>query len=82
MSDLIKSSALLFILLNPFLLVVYMIDVYAKLPPETFRSVVFYTGIISSFVFAIVALLAMSYSVIFCRLSSHRLIYSAGSFSC
>jgi small neutral amino acid transporter SnatA (MarC family) len=57
MSDLIKSSALLFILLNPFLLVVYMIDVFAKLPPETFRSVVFRAGIISSFVFAIVALL-------------------------
>lgn len=57
MSDFIKSSALLFILLNPFLLVVYMIDVFAKLPPETFRSVVFRAGIISSFVFAIVALL-------------------------
>ena len=57
MSDLIKSSALLSILLNPSLLVVYMIDVFAKLPPETFRSVVFRTGIISSFVFAIVALL-------------------------
>lgn len=57
MSDLIKSSALLFILLNPFLLVVYMIDVFAKLPPETFRSVVFRAGIISSFVFTIVVLL-------------------------
>lgn len=57
MSDFIQSSALLFILLNPFLLVVYMIDVFAKLPPETFRSVVFRAGIISSLVFAIVALL-------------------------
>ncbi|MBU1191154.1 MAG: MarC family protein [Gammaproteobacteria bacterium] len=57
MSDLIKTSALLFILLNPFLLVVYMIDVFAKLPPETFRSVVFRAGIISSLVFVAVALL-------------------------
>jgi len=57
MSDLIKTSALLFIFLNPFLLVVYMIDVFAKLPPETFRSVVFRAGIISSLVFVAVALL-------------------------
>ena len=57
MSDFIQSSALLFILLNPFLLVVYMIDVFAKLPPATFRGVVFRAGIISSIVFSAAALL-------------------------
>ncbi len=57
MSEFIQSSALLFILLNPFLLVVYMIDVFEKLPPEIFRGVVLRAGLISSFVFAVAALL-------------------------
>ena len=57
MSNFIQSSALLFILLNPFLLVVYMIDVFEKLPPRTFRRVVLRAGAISSGVFALTALL-------------------------
>lgn len=57
MSNFIQSTALLFILLNPFLLVVYMIDVFEKLPPKTFRRVVFRAGIISSVVFTLTALL-------------------------
>ncbi len=57
MPDLIKSSTLQFILLNPFLLVVYMIDVFAKLTPEDVRNVVFRAGFISSIVFAAVTLL-------------------------
>ncbi len=57
MSDFLQSSALLFILLNPFLLVVYMIDVFEKLPQATFRGVVLRAGLISSVVFAVAALL-------------------------
>jgi small neutral amino acid transporter SnatA (MarC family) len=57
MSDFIQASMLLFILLNPFLLVVYMIDVFEKLPPETFRRVVFRAGLISSVVFSLAAIL-------------------------
>jgi multiple antibiotic resistance protein len=56
MSDFIQATRLLFILLNPFLLVVYMIDVFEKLPPETFRRVVFRAGVISSVVFSLAAL--------------------------
>jgi multiple antibiotic resistance protein len=57
MSDFIQASMLLFILLNPFLLVVYMIDVFEKLPPQTFRRVVFRAGLISSIVFSAAAIL-------------------------
>ena len=37
MAEFIQASLLLFILLNPFLMVVYLLDVFEKLPPETFR---------------------------------------------
>jgi small neutral amino acid transporter SnatA (MarC family) len=57
MSDFIKSSALLLVLLNPFLIVVYLIDVMQKLDRRTFRRVLFRAGIISSIVFCIFAIL-------------------------
>lgn len=44
-------------LLNPFLMVVYMIDVFDKLPVPTFRNVVIRAGIISIIVFSIAAIL-------------------------
>lgn len=57
MSEFIQASMLLLILLNPFLLVIYMLDVFEKLPPETFRRVLFRAGVISFLVFSAFALL-------------------------
>ncbi|MDD2541127.1 MAG: MarC family protein [Desulfuromonadaceae bacterium] len=55
--DIIRATTLLFMLLNPFLLVVYMIDVFDKLPITTFRNVVLRAGVISIIVFSTSALL-------------------------
>jgi small neutral amino acid transporter SnatA (MarC family) len=57
MSTFLQAAMLLFILLNPFLLVVYMIDAFERLEPSTFRHVVFRAGMISSGVFSVAALL-------------------------
>ena len=57
MSEFIQASMLLFILLNPFLMVVYLLDVFEKLPPETFRRVLLRAGAISFLVFSLFALL-------------------------
>lgn len=55
--DFVRSTTLLFMLLNPFLLVVYMIDVLDKLPIPTFRSVIVRAGLISVIVFSVAAIL-------------------------
>ena len=57
MSEFLRSSTLIFMLLNPFLLVVYLIDVFDKLPTATFRKVVLRAGIISISVFSVAAIL-------------------------
>jgi small neutral amino acid transporter SnatA (MarC family) len=57
MTEIIQASMLLFILLNPFLMVVYLLDVFEKLPPETFRRVLLRAGLISFLVFSLFALL-------------------------
>jgi multiple antibiotic resistance protein len=57
MTDIINSSALLLMLLNPFLVVVYLIDVMQKLERKTFQHVLFRAGIIASIVFCIFAIL-------------------------
>jgi small neutral amino acid transporter SnatA (MarC family) len=57
MSEFIQAYMLLFILLNPFLMVVYLLDVFEKLPPETFRRVLLRAGAISFLVFSLFALL-------------------------
>lgn len=57
MTEFIQASMLLFILLNPFLMVVYLLDVFEKLPPETFRRVLLRAGLISFLVFSLFALL-------------------------
>lgn len=44
-------------LLNPFLLVVYLIDVFDKLPAKTFRRVIIRAGMISIGVFSVSAVL-------------------------
>jgi len=57
MTEFLRSTTLLFMLLNPFLLVVYLIDVFDKLQPATFRAVIIRAGVISIGVFSAAALL-------------------------
>lgn len=57
MIDFIKSSALLLMLLNPFLVIVYLIDVMEKLNRVQFSMVLVRAGIIASIVFCCFALL-------------------------
>lgn len=55
--EVLKSIALLLVLLNPFLLIIYLIDMVQKMKPYYFRLVLFRAGIISSIVFILFALL-------------------------
>lgn len=57
MLELLKSSVLLIVLLNPFLLVIYLLDVIEKLDQKTFRKVVIRAGLIATFIFCIFAIL-------------------------
>jgi multiple antibiotic resistance protein len=57
MTDFIKSSALLLLLLNPFLVVVYLLDIMQKLDRTKFRHVLLRAGVIASGVFCIFAIL-------------------------
>lgn len=55
MHEVFQSAALLFILLNPFLVIVYLVDVVQKLTALEFRLVLIRAGIISSVVFCVFA---------------------------
>ncbi|WP_041916263.1 MarC family protein [Desulfocapsa sulfexigens] len=57
MKDFISSSALLLMLLNPFLVVVYLIDVMQKMEGRIFRHVLLRAAMISSVVFCVFAIL-------------------------
>ena len=57
MIEYFKSAALLITLLNPFLVIVYLVDVVQKLSPAQFRRVLIRAGIIASAVFCIFAIL-------------------------
>jgi small neutral amino acid transporter SnatA (MarC family) len=57
MEELFKSSALLLVLLNPFLLIVYLTDIVQKLNQREFNRVLFRASIISSVVFCSFAIL-------------------------
>lgn len=57
MTDFIKSSALLLVLLNPFLVVLYLVDVVEKLERRQFAAVLIRAGLISSVVFCSFAIL-------------------------
>jgi small neutral amino acid transporter SnatA (MarC family) len=57
MQEFVSASTLLFMLLNPFLLVVYLIDVFQKLSTATFIRVILRAGFISIVVFSASALL-------------------------
>ncbi|MDK2846858.1 MAG: multiple antibiotic resistance protein [Desulfuromonadales bacterium] len=57
MHEFISASTLLFMLLNPFLLVVYLIDVFQKLSLTIFVRVIMRAGLISIAVFSLSTLL-------------------------
>lgn len=57
MSEYVRSAALLVTLLNPFLIIVYLVDVVQKLKTGQFRQVLIRAGIIASFVFCVFAVL-------------------------
>lgn len=57
MAEFLRVSMLLFMLLNPFLLVVYLIDIFEKVPPPVFRKVIARAGLISIAVFSVFALI-------------------------
>lgn len=57
MNDFVRSTALLLVLLNPFLVVVYLIDVMQKLDLRQFRHVMIRAGLIAGAVFCCFAIL-------------------------
>ncbi len=57
MTDFIRSATLLLVLLNPFLIIVYLVDVIEKLKKTQFRRVLFRAGIIAGAVFCCFAIL-------------------------
>ena len=57
MTDFLRSSVLLLVLLNPFLLIIYLIDVVEKLDRTEFARVLTRAGLIATAVFWLFALL-------------------------
>ena len=57
MFELIKSTALLFVLLNPFLLIIYLVDVVQKLDRKQFTTILIRAGVIAGCVFSCFAIL-------------------------
>lgn len=57
MTDFIRSTALLLVLLNPFLVIIYLTDIVQKLTWRQFSHVLIRAGLISSVVFCFFALL-------------------------
>ncbi len=57
MSELVRSILLLLVLLNPFLVIVYLIDIVEKLDHKQFQRVLIRAGLISCFVFCCFAVL-------------------------
>ena len=57
MTDFIRSTTLLLALLNPFLIVVYLVDVIEKLKPRDFSRVLIQVGLITNVVFLSFAIL-------------------------
>lgn len=51
MTDLIKSTVLLLVLLNPFLVIVYLVDLVEKLDQKNFSRVLIQGGLIAAVVF-------------------------------
>ena len=56
MTDLLRSTGLLLVLLNPFLVIVYLVDVVQKLEQKQFRRVLIRAGFIAGAVFCCFAI--------------------------
>lgn len=57
MDDIVKSSTLLLVLLNPFLVIIYLVDIVEKLDRKQFSQVMIRAGLIASVVFGCFAIL-------------------------
>jgi small neutral amino acid transporter SnatA (MarC family) len=57
MDDVLRSSTLLLVLLNPFLVIIYLVDVVEKLDRRQFSQVMIRAGVIASAVFCCFAIL-------------------------
>lgn len=57
MDEILKSAALMFVLLNPFLLIIYLTDIVKKLPQKEFNQVLLRASLIASSVFCVFAVL-------------------------
>ena len=57
MSEIIQSAALLFVLLNPFLVIIYLMEMLGKLDRKKFSQILIYAGIIAAAVFCCFAVL-------------------------
>jgi multiple antibiotic resistance protein len=57
MNEFIKSTTFLLMLLNPFLVIVYLIDVVQKLDKKQFNRVLLHAGLLSAAVFCVFAIL-------------------------
>lgn len=57
MDEILKSSTLLLVLLNPFLVIIYLVDVVEKLDRKQFSQVMIRAGLIASAVFCCFAIL-------------------------
>ena len=64
MTDFIKSTTLLLVLLNPFLVIIYLVDMVENLDQKQFTQVMIRAGLIASVVFSCFAILG---DVIFSR---------------
>lgn len=60
MDDILQASLFLLVLLNPFLVIVYLIDVMQKLSYQKFKGVLIRAGLISTLVFSVFAVLGFS----------------------
>lgn len=57
MSDFLRSAGLLLVLLNPFLVIIYLVDVVERLDAKIFRKVMLRAAVIASAVFSCFAVL-------------------------
>lgn len=57
MSEYIKSAILLFTLLNPFLILVYLVEMVKELVVKQFAQLVIYAGLVASVVYSLFAIL-------------------------
>lgn len=57
MTDIVKSAALLLVLLNPFIVIIYLVDMVEKLERKQFARVLIHAGLITIVVFFCFAIL-------------------------